>query len=115
MVEIGGVNTLTILFIILKEIKMPLFVVEAISTFRNKYVIDCKSLEHAYDTVAMNEAQSFSQMYLGEQIITGHEITREEFVRMNDALNKHGDGTHYQPESGSPWMGEKQIHIVEYD
>jgi hypothetical protein len=94
---------------------MPLFVVETIHTFRHKYVIDCKSLDHAYDTVAMEEAEEFSQMSLGEQIITGHEITREEFTRMSKSLEEHGDGTHYRPESGSPWMGEKMIHHVEYD
>lgn len=94
---------------------MPLFVVETIQTFRHRYVIDCKSLEHAYDTVAMEEAGEFSQMHLGEQIVTGREITREEFNRMNESLKQHGDGTHYRPESGSPWMGEKMIHVVEYD
>ena len=93
---------------------MPLFVVETISTFRHRYVIKCKELEHAYDTVAMEEATEFSQMHLGEQVITGREITREEFQRMNDALNQYGDGTLYQPESGSPWMGEKMIHKVVY-
>ncbi len=94
---------------------MPLFVVETIQTFRHKYVVDCKSLEHAYDTVSMNEAEEFSQMYLGEQIVSGREISRKEFERMNKALEKHGDGTHCQPESGSPWMGEKMIHVVQYD
>lgn len=94
---------------------MPLFVVETIQTFRHRYVVECKSLEHAYDTVSMEEAPEFSQMHLGEQIITGREITRDEFLHMNKALEKHGDGTHYQPESGSPWMGEKTIHVVEYD
>lgn len=94
---------------------MPLFVVETIHTFRHKYVIDCKSLEHAYDTVAMEEAEEFSQMSLGEQIVTGREITREEFNSMNKALEKYGDGTYYRPENGSPWMGEKMIHHVEYD
>lgn len=94
---------------------MPLFVVETIQTFRHRYVVDCKNLEHAYDTVAMNDASEFSQMYLGEQIVTGRQISREEFERMNKSLEKYGDGTHYQPESGSPWMGEKMIHVVNYD
>jgi len=94
---------------------MPLFVVETISTFRHKYVIECDEVEHAYDTVTMNEAESFSQMHLGEQIITGREITLDEFHRMNDALEGYGDGTSYQPESGSHWMGEKMIHKVNYD
>lgn len=94
---------------------MPLYVVETIQTFRHKYVIDCKELSHALDTVAMNEAEEFSQMYLGEQVVTGREITYEEFHRMNAALDEYGDGTHYQPESGSPWMGEEMIHKVDYE
>lgn len=95
---------------------MPLFVVETIQTFRHKYVIECKNLEHAYDTVTMNEAEEFSQMYLGEQIVTGREITKEEYNKMvNDLQNGHGDGTHYQPESGSPWMGDRLIHKVDYN
>lgn len=94
---------------------MPLFVVETIQTFRHRYVIECKKLSHAYDTVAMNEAEEFSQMYLGEQIIAGRQISKKMFDKMNNALEQYGDGTHYQPESGSPWMGEKMIHKVEYE
>lgn len=94
---------------------MPLFVVETISTYRHRYIIECKKLEHAFDTVACNEAPDFSQMYLGENIVTGRQITYDDFHKMNNALNYHGDGTSYQPESGSPWMGEKMIHVVKYD
>lgn len=94
---------------------MPLFVVETIQTFRHRYVIDAECLEHAYDTVAMQEAPEFSQMYLGEQIITGREISMDEFLVMNDALNHGGDGTEYRPETGSPWMGTEMIHKVQYD
>jgi hypothetical protein len=94
---------------------MPLFVIETIQTFRHRYVVECKSLDHAYDTVAMEEATEFSQMHLGEQIVTGREITRAEFNHMNKMLEGHGDGTHYKPERGSPWMGEKMIHVVKYE
>ena len=94
---------------------MPLFVVESISTLRHKYVIECQELEHAFDTVTMGEAAEFSQMFLGEQIITGHGITKETFNEMNDMLTGVGDGTSYQPESGSPWMGDKMINKVKYD
>ena len=93
---------------------MPLFVVDAIQMFRTRYIIECESAEHASDTVAMNEAEQFSQMDLGETILTSKEITYEEFHRMNCSLEQNGDGTHYQPESGSPWMGEKMIHVVNY-
>lgn len=94
---------------------MPLFVVETIQTFRHKYVIECNEAEHAADTVAMHEADEFSQMFLGEQIITTREITMEEFTSMRKTMaEEYGDGTYYQPESGSPWMGDKLIHKVDY-
>lgn len=94
---------------------MPLFVVETIVTFRHKYVIDCKSADHALDTVAMQEAPEFSQMYLGEQIISSKPLSHSKFKKMVRALKTYGDGTHYQPESGSPWMGKKLIYKVNYD
>jgi hypothetical protein len=95
---------------------MPLFVVDAIQMFRTRYVIECKEAEHAGDTVTMSEAEQFSQMDLGERILTTKEITYEEFRRMNKAMEEGtGDGTSYQAETGSPWMGEKMIHVVKYD
>jgi len=95
---------------------MPLFVVDAIKMFRTRYVIDCKEAEHAGDTVTMSEADEFSQMDLGERILTTKEITYEEFRKMNRSLEEgHGDGTSFQAETGSPWMGEKMIHVVNYD
>lgn len=94
---------------------MPLFVVETIRTFRMKYVVECRELEHAYDTVCNEDAEEFSQMYLGEQIVSGREITMEKFTGMVESLKGVGDGTHYQPETGSPWMGDKLIHTVKYD
>lgn len=94
---------------------MPLFVVETIQTFRHKYVIECKNLEHAYDTISSEEAVEFSQMFLGEQIITGREITKKKFNKMVKALENHGDGTSYQPETGSSWMGEELITVVDYN
>jgi hypothetical protein len=95
---------------------MPLFVVDAIQMFRTRYVVECKEAEHAGDTVTMNDAEQFSQMDLGERILTTKEITYEEFHRMNKAMEEgHGDGTSYQAETGSPWMGEKMIHVVNYN
>lgn len=93
---------------------MPLFVVETISQFRTRYVIECQEAEHAEDTVTMNEADEFSQMHLGETILSTREITYEDFTRMNKALEQYGDGSKYRPESGSPWMGDQMIHRVDY-
>lgn len=86
---------------------MPLFLVETISTFRHRYVIDCKEAEHAGDTVVCEEPSEFSQKHIGEDILSIREITYDEFKNMNDNLEKD--------ENGSPWMGDKLIHIVNYD
>lgn len=93
---------------------MPLYVVETIRTFRIRYIIEGQARDHAFDTVVCEEAEEFSQMYLGEQIVTGRQITKEEFEAMNKALESNGDGTEYQPETGSPWMGDKMIHKIQY-
>ena len=93
---------------------MPLFVVETISQFRIRYIVECREAEHAADTVTMEEADDFSQMHLGEIIMSTKEITYSQFDEMNRALELYGDGTSYQPESGSPWMGEKMIYKVDY-
>lgn len=94
---------------------MPLFVIETIQTFRHKYVVECEELSHAFDTVVMDGAEEFSQMYLGAHIVTGREITEDEYDKMVTALENYGDGTHYQPETGSYWMGKKLINKVNYD
>jgi len=94
---------------------MPLFVVETINQFRIRYMVECKSAEHAEDTITCGEADEFSQMHLGENIISTREITYTQFGEMNAALELYGDGTSYRPESGSPWMGEKMVHKVDYD
>ena len=93
---------------------MPLFVVETISQFRTRYIVECREAEHAADTVTMEEADDFSQMHLGEIIMSTKEITYSQFDEMNRALELYGDGTSYQPDSGSPWMGEKMIYKVDY-
>lgn len=63
--------------------KKHLFIVDTISTFRLRYVVEAESLEHAYDEVIMkdsgNEKDAFreiTQKYVGEQIIDGREISR---------------------------------------
>lgn len=93
---------------------MPLFCVETITSVRTRYIIECKSLEHAYDTVSMadsgdpkDEIKEFSQLHTVEQILDGFEITYDQFDKMNDRLN-------IDKESGSPWMGRKIINVVDY-
>jgi len=93
---------------------MPLYLVETVTQFRNRYVIECKSAEHAEDTVVCDEAKEFSQKHLGENIIGTREITTTEFTHMNKELSETTKSLGKFQESGSPWMGEDQITRVDY-
>lgn len=93
---------------------MPLYIVDTITTFRNRYVVEADELEHAYDEVTMvdsgDEADAFepaAQKYLGETIIDGRKISREKFARLLKEIEETGEGSH--------WMGEKLIRKIDYD
>lgn len=93
-----------------------LYIVDAISTFRHRYVIEAHELEHAYDEVTMidsgNDDDSFeavSQRFLGETIVDGREISKDEFDKMLIALSTDKD------EGCSHWMGDKLIRTINYD
>lgn len=95
---------------------MPLFVVDTIVQFRHKYVIDAETLEHAYDEVTMRDSgcdeDSFdevTQRYLGETILDGREITKEQFDQMLKDLASDRN------EMSSHWCGEKLIRKIDYE
>lgn len=99
-----------------KVAKKKLYIVDTISTFRHRYVIEAAELEHAYDEVTMidsgNDDDSFesvSQRYLGETIIDGREISKKEFDKMLKTLETDKD------ENCSYWMGDKLIRVLDYD
>jgi hypothetical protein len=90
---------------------MPLFVVDTISTFRQRYVVEAKTLEHAYDEVSMIDSGSeedhfeeFSQRWLGETIVDGREIKMKHFHKMLE-----------EDENCNSWMGDKLIRKIDYD
>lgn len=94
---------------------MPLFVVDTLVQFRHKFVIEAESLDHAYDEVTMRESglgedyfDEVTQRYLGETILDGREITKEEFDKMLVALKAD------RYESTSYWMGDKLIRKIDY-
>jgi hypothetical protein len=94
---------------------MKLFIVDTISTFRLRYVIEAESLEHAYDEVTMNDSsaekdifEAVSQKHLGEIIIDGQEINKKKFDKMLEDLENNKE------ETCSYWMGEKLIHKIDY-
>ena len=99
-----------------KVAKKKLYIVDTISTFRHRYVIEAAELEHAYDEVTMvdsgSDADSFesvSQRYLGEVIIDGREISKKDFSKMLKDMSEDKD------EGCSYWMGDKLIHVIDYD
>ena len=92
---------------------MPIFLIDTTSTFRMKYAIEAKTLEHAYDELVMSEHnrdfEEISQRHLGEQIIDGREITYEELQKELERLKQNKE------ELCCHWMGDKLIHKVDYN
>jgi bifunctional DNA-binding transcriptional regulator/antitoxin component of YhaV-PrlF toxin-antitoxin module len=72
--------------------------VECVSTFRNRYMVEVpkgtddygkdKSL-WALDTVTMEEAKEFSQEYLGKQIVSHRVLTYDEAIALSDTDNDY--------------------------
>jgi hypothetical protein len=68
---------------------MPKYLVETISYFRHRYVIECDSAEHAKDAVTMNEAEEMSQLHIDESITGCREIDDTEYLRIFDEDNEY--------------------------
>lgn len=97
--------------------KKKLYIVDTICTFRHRYVVEAKSLEHAYDEVTMKESgaeedyfSEFSQKYLGETIIDGRQIDQKEFDNMISYF--HNNNT--PEEMSSYWLGDGLIRKIDY-
>ena len=92
-----------------------LFLVDTITTFRHKYVIEADELAHAYDEVTMRESGNptdefteVTQRYLGEAITDGREITKEEFDKLLVTLSSDKN------ELASEWLGDELIRKINY-
>lgn len=71
---------------------MPKYLVETISMFRMRYVVEAKNAEHAQDEVTMNyggELAEFSQHHVDELITTAREIDDVEYLRQFDEDNEY--------------------------
>jgi hypothetical protein len=88
---------------------MPLFEVSTVSVFRHKYVIEAKNLDHAYDTVLIDNPESLTQKYLDENIIDGRKIGRKEFERLCEESMKDAR------EFSNAHLGTRIIHKVDYN
>lgn len=77
-----------------------LVMVECISQFRQRYVIEvpddhndgeypCSAIQWAEDTITSEEMTEFSQKWLGETIISSREVTQEEVLQICDVDNDY--------------------------
>ena len=75
----------------MKKMEKELVLVECVSTFRMRYVVEVPAgkKEWAMDTVVMNEAEELSQEHLGEQIVSHRVISEEEYLRIFNEDNDY--------------------------
>jgi bifunctional DNA-binding transcriptional regulator/antitoxin component of YhaV-PrlF toxin-antitoxin module len=88
-------------FYITKKEPTEWVLVETISTFRERYMIEVPKGKELYalDTVTMNEAKEFSQQHLGQQIVSHRVVTKEEALTLCDIDNDYSRG----------WVEESKI------
>lgn len=74
-----------------KEPETELVLVECISTFRQRYLVEVPKgkPEYALDTVTMEEAKEFSQQHLGETIVSHRVVNQEEALKMCNEENDY--------------------------
>lgn len=86
----------------LSKRETELVMVECISTFRERYVVEVPKgkTEWALDTVTMQEAKEFSQEHLGETIVSHRVITKDEALAICDVDN------HYC----KPWNDDQKLN-----
>lgn len=90
---------------------MAKYLVETISMFRMRYVVEAKNKFDAMDEVTMNdngELREFSQKHIDENITDAREIDREEYLRM---FNEDNDYL-------QDWDEEQKltfVNVIDYD
>jgi len=71
---------------------MPKYLVETVSVFRMRYVVEANNASDAKDEVTMNDdgkLREFSQMHVDEMITSTREIDRAEYLRLFDEDNDY--------------------------
>jgi hypothetical protein len=73
-----------------------LYLVETVSIFRQRYVVEAHEAEHAADEVVMNtsgaysdEFKEFSQKHIDECITSTRELSIDEYVELFDEDNDY--------------------------
>ena len=91
---------------------MPKYLVETVSIFRHRYVVEANEMDHALDEVCMNEAEGhlheFSQKHITETITGAREIDDTEYLRQFDEDNDYLRS----------WTNEQKlnwVNVINYD
>ena len=76
-----------------KNMEKKLYLVEVMSTFRMRYIVEARSEEHALDEVTMEESntefEEFSQEHIGTHIFGSRELTKEQYLELFDKDNHY--------------------------
>lgn len=77
--------------------------VEAVSMFRERYLIEAPASnpEYALDDVTCEDAKEFSQLHVGETIMSHRVVTEAEALALCDVDNEYC----------SSWSDEKKIEV----
>ena len=82
----------------MKKIETQWVLVETVSTFRERYMVEVPvgidrygkdKADWALDTVTLEEAKEFSQEHLGETIVSHRVVTKEDALAMCDKDNDY--------------------------
>jgi bifunctional DNA-binding transcriptional regulator/antitoxin component of YhaV-PrlF toxin-antitoxin module len=90
--------------IVVKKLPVKRVLVETVSTFRMRYVVELQQHEpdeYALDTVVMGDAVEFSQKYLDETVVTHREVSADEVLAMCDIDNDYVDS----------WSDDKKFEV----
>ena len=87
---------------------MPKYLVETVSMFRIRYVVEAENAEHAMDEVTMNDADEFGQLHIDENIIGCREVTDDEVPQLFFE-------DHPYLEEWGPAKAMEYVHKVTYD
>lgn len=69
-----------------EKLETEFVLVETVESFRMRYIVEVPKgkTTWASDTVVMKEAKEFSQLYLGETIVSDRVVTKKEIDKMLD-------------------------------
>jgi hypothetical protein len=90
---------------------MPKYLVETVSVFRMRYVVEAKTASDARDEVTMSvgdDFKEFSQLHLDEMISSTREIDQAEYLRVFDEDNVYL----------KDWTEEQKlqfVNVINYD